>query len=425
MARESSEPRITLLIFAPWMPAFAGMTVVCMKRYIFLLVSSFFLFSIFSLLSPTAHAQSGNCGKDIYNGKLTYCSLAQIFNNGVAPYGGCGLGQQCFIGDSAGSLNCNWVVDNDGLKFCFGGFSSRDQLRATHMEFRCSNNCGGANVINGTAGLPAFMAGKVVQTYSNSDAPDSLIGYEKDGYFSCIQVGGFDESVIAATRYQIQTISTACGVAGLGEFVALSATGAKLIAGVGGIVSKLTLPVKLTSAASASLITSACLSAINNYHPEIETKVAYQNGTIACQRYMTLNVAADETVTSTGENYGAPSPGVVLQKGTSGGFGVQMCTPNGQDANSGIQTAIGCIPTSTTGLFTTFFQLFFGLAGGITLLMIIIGGLKILLSSGNPDRVREGQETITAAIAGLVLIILSIFLLRVIGVDILGIPGFS
>lgn len=89
-----------------------------------------------------------------------------------------------------------------------------------------------------------------------------------------------------------------------------------------------------------------------------------------------------------------------------------------------IDTAIGCIPTDFTGLFNSFFTLGIGIAGGIAFLLILFGGFQILTSAGNPERLAAGKELVTSAITGLLMIIFSVFLLRVIGVDILGIPGF-
>ena len=56
--------------------------------------------------------------------------------------------------------------------------------------------------------------------------------------------------------------------------------------------------------------------------------------------------------------------------------------------------------------------------------MIISASFMIITSSGNPDRLKAGQELLTSAIMGLIMIIFSVFVLRVIGVDILKIPGF-
>lgn len=95
------------------------------------------------------------------------------------------------------------------------------------------------------------------------------------------------------------------------------------------------------------------------------------------------------------------------------------------NGTSGINTALGCIPTSQTGFFDAFFRLGIGIAGGISFLLILYGGLKMMLSAGNPEALNEGRELVTSAIFGLLLIIFSVFILKLIGVNILGLPGFS
>lgn len=89
-------------------------------------------------------------------------------------------------------------------------------------------------------------------------------------------------------------------------------------------------------------------------------------------------------------------------------------------------TAIGCIPTDIASLFKTYLSpIGLGIAGGIAFLLILFGGFTILTSAGNPESLAKGKEMITSAIAGLLLIIFSVFILRLIGVDILQIPGFK
>lgn len=89
-------------------------------------------------------------------------------------------------------------------------------------------------------------------------------------------------------------------------------------------------------------------------------------------------------------------------------------------------TAFGCIDTTSPAGFTTnLMKLGTGVAGGIAFLLILFGGFQIMTSSGNPERLQAGQELVGGSIAGLLLIIFSVFLLRLIGVDILGLPGFS
>jgi hypothetical protein len=88
-------------------------------------------------------------------------------------------------------------------------------------------------------------------------------------------------------------------------------------------------------------------------------------------------------------------------------------------------TAIGCVPTTPDGLIRTFLGFGAGIAGGIAFLLILFGGLQIMTSAGNPEQLNGGKDLVTAAITGLLLIIFSVFILRLIGYDILRIPGFG
>jgi len=89
-----------------------------------------------------------------------------------------------------------------------------------------------------------------------------------------------------------------------------------------------------------------------------------------------------------------------------------------------INTAIGPISTDLKGLEKDVFGIVLGLSGGIALIMIIISGYKFMISQGNPEALKDAQEQLTSAIVGLLFIILSFVILRVIGIDILGIPNF-
>lgn len=95
------------------------------------------------------------------------------------------------------------------------------------------------------------------------------------------------------------------------------------------------------------------------------------------------------------------------------------------DSDKGVNTAIGCIPITPSGFITKFLGLGTGIAGGIAFLLILFGGFQILTSAGNPEKLNGGRELVSAAISGLLLIIFSLFLLRLIGFSILGLPGFG
>ncbi len=92
----------------------------------------------------------------------------------------------------------------------------------------------------------------------------------------------------------------------------------------------------------------------------------------------------------------------------------------------GIWTAVGCIPTeSPTGIIQVIITIGLGLSGGVVLIMILVGSAMLSVSQGDPNKTKEAQEIITAAIIGLIFVIFSITILQFIGVSILKIPGFG
>ena len=96
-----------------------------------------------------------------------------------------------------------------------------------------------------------------------------------------------------------------------------------------------------------------------------------------------------------------------------------------QRLEGGVWTAIGCIKTSASQFVTeTIMGFGISLAGIIALMCIIYSAFMLQTSGGNPERIKKAQEMLTSCIMGLMLIIFAVFILRVVGVDILRIPGF-
>lgn len=94
--------------------------------------------------------------------------------------------------------------------------------------------------------------------------------------------------------------------------------------------------------------------------------------------------------------------------------------------DGGVFSGIGCVKTDTKKFIEeTVFGLGIGLAGGFSLLCIIYAAFMMQSSQGNPEKLKKAQELITSCIMGLMLIIFSVFILRLIGVNILRIPGFG
>lgn len=97
-----------------------------------------------------------------------------------------------------------------------------------------------------------------------------------------------------------------------------------------------------------------------------------------------------------------------------------------QGSNAGIWTGLGCV-YSDIGTFIekTLLGWGIGLAGITALLCIIYSTFQMQTSQGNPEKIKKAQELLTSCIMGLMLIIFSIFILKLIGVNILKIPGFG
>lgn len=89
-------------------------------------------------------------------------------------------------------------------------------------------------------------------------------------------------------------------------------------------------------------------------------------------------------------------------------------------------TAIGCITTSDPQAFVAWLlSRAIGIAGGIAFLLMVFAGFQIITSAGDPKRLQSGKEMLTSAIIGLIVIIFAVFLLQLIGVQILKIPGWK
>jgi hypothetical protein len=94
-----------------------------------------------------------------------------------------------------------------------------------------------------------------------------------------------------------------------------------------------------------------------------------------------------------------------------------------------IDTAIGCVPVLGNDNGTAFagFALKWGIGvgSGIAFLLIVYASFMIMTSQGDPNRLKAGQELLNSAISGLILLIFSIFVLKFIGIDILGLDNWG
>lgn len=101
------------------------------------------------------------------------------------------------------------------------------------------------------------------------------------------------------------------------------------------------------------------------------------------------------------------------------------CGDWGIGGNTGIETAVGCFPTEPKGIMTWFLGVGVVVGGAVSFLRMLWGAFLTIMSGGDPEKLKEGQETLVSAIEGILLIIFAVFILRLLGVTILKIPGFG
>lgn len=137
--------------------------------------------------------------------------------------------------------------------------------------------------------------------------------------------------------------------------------------------------------------------------------VTQANGAAAC--------TLDPNGTLFAEDCGPKCTAIVYTPGSSTSVNLRgKCTA----ANS-IDTAIGCVPISDLNSFAAFFLRWgLGIAGGIGILFLVYASFMVMTSQGDPKRLQVGRELLMSAVSGIILLALSVFIFRIIGINLLG-----
>lgn len=106
-------------------------------------------------------------------------------------------------------------------------------------------------------------------------------------------------------------------------------------------------------------------------------------------------------------------------------FRVFAFNPSDGCAADQVNTAFGCISGDPVSFFTTVFRVAVGVGGGIAFFLVILGIFELIISGAEPEKLNDAKERIVSALSGLLVIIFAIVFLRIIGVDILGLPEFK
>jgi len=90
-----------------------------------------------------------------------------------------------------------------------------------------------------------------------------------------------------------------------------------------------------------------------------------------------------------------------------------------------IRTALGCIPVDFIQVVAWIFEKGFGIVGGIAFILLIGAFIQLATSEGDTKKIQGAKEMITSTVTGLLLAIFSIFIIRLLMVTILRIPGLQ
>lgn len=108
-------------------------------------------------------------------------------------------------------------------------------------------------------------------------------------------------------------------------------------------------------------------------------------------------------------------------KSTSEQTDCNSCSDGG-----GVWTALGCFSGNISEFIAQkILGTGVGIAGGISMLCIMFAAFQMQTSRGNAEKIKKAQELMTNCITGLMVIIFSVLILKIIGVDILRIPGLT
>ena len=89
-------------------------------------------------------------------------------------------------------------------------------------------------------------------------------------------------------------------------------------------------------------------------------------------------------------------------------FAASISCPDGETGCNGSTNLPGSTPTN--GTISTVLELALGVIGIVAVIYIIIAGLQLVTSGGNPEAAKKARETIIYATIGLVVCVIAEFI---------------
>lgn len=107
--------------------------------------------------------------------------------------------------------------------------------------------------------------------------------------------------------------------------------------------------------------------------------------------------------------------------------------PLNQPKTGRLYSDLGCIevasgsflsPDASVDVVQRLLQLITSITGGVGLILILSAALRLVVSRGDPERVREARKTLLNVIVGVLIVLFALLIFRFIAADVLRIPGF-
>jgi len=89
-----------------------------------------------------------------------------------------------------------------------------------------------------------------------------------------------------------------------------------------------------------------------------------------------------------------------------------------------LSTALGCLPYTRDAFVSTILSFIVGIAGAIALVVMLIATVQFMTASGDAKKLQSAKELFMSALVGLLFLIFSVSLLRIVAGDIIKLPGF-
>lgn len=90
-----------------------------------------------------------------------------------------------------------------------------------------------------------------------------------------------------------------------------------------------------------------------------------------------------------------------------------------------LATALGCIPYTREAFVSALLSFIVGISGAIALVVMLMATIQIMTASADAKKLEAGRDLFFSAVAGLLFLIFSVSLLRLVAGDIIKLPGFG